>query len=114
MYKANQRPARTDPFKTVHLPADAGLARLLRTAARGKPIHRHFGGLATAASPGHAHRAVQLPVSLVPVIADELRGVLARARAAGDPAAETLAAFLAREFGVTGPPPAAEAQAAVT
>jgi hypothetical protein len=88
-------------FKTVHLPADAGLARLLRTAGRGTAAHRHFGALATAASPGHAQRAVELPVSLVPVIADGLRGLLARARAAADPAAGALAAFLAGEFGVT-------------
>jgi hypothetical protein len=87
-------------FRTVQLPADAGLSRLLRGGLPRTHFHRHFGAMANAASPGHAKRTVQVPVSLVPVIADGLVKLLRQARADADPAAGALAAFAAREFGV--------------
>lgn len=108
MHKLTQRVTGPDPFKTVHLPADAALSRLLRSAPDGRPGDSHLGQLATAASPRHSLRAARIPVAGVPVVADRLRELLARARAGGDPAAGALAGFLAGEFGWREPAPAAE------
>jgi hypothetical protein len=99
MYKANRRKAPGPPVtKDVHLPADAGLSRLLRTGSAGKQTGRHFGAMSNAAHPKHSQRLAQIPASLAPVVADDLARMLARARQVGDPAADALAAFLAREF----------------
>lgn len=91
--------------KVVHLPPDAGLAALLRgPAPEGSSWHltcRHFGAMANAADPRDRQQAVDLPATLVPVVADDLARLLARAREQADPAADALAAFLARAFGRT-------------
>jgi hypothetical protein len=92
-------------FKVVQVPADAGLARLLR----GAPVpgsshhvtHRHLGVLANAADPKDQMQTAHFPASLAGAVADDLGRILARAREQADPAADVLAAFLAREFGRT-------------
>jgi hypothetical protein len=91
-------------FKSVTVPVDAGLTRLLREAAnraRGPAARRNLGELAATAerNPREGARTAQLQAPAVPVVADDLGRMLASAREAADPAADVLAAFLAREFG---------------
>lgn len=91
----------------VSLPQDAGLARLLRSGtgtALAPSGRKHLGELASAAELPAAAGARTVHLGSGPkavIVADELRALLARARADADPAADALAAFLAGQFGIT-------------
>ena len=85
----------------VNLPKDAELARLM-TGSGGK-FERLVNGLATAAHPDHWQRTVILPAGYAGHVAEDLAALLARARAAADPAADALAA-VAAQFGVVEEP----------
>ena len=87
--------------KDVHLPLDAGLARLLRQGIAPTVAYRYIGEMANAADPRDPHQLAQIPRTMVPVVKDELTALLQRARQASDPAADVLAGFLARELGIT-------------
>jgi hypothetical protein len=87
-------------FTDVHLPMDAGLSRLLHGA--GGKNEKFLNAMSIAASPGHAHRLVELPAALAAAVAADLAALLARARAAGDPAAAALAG-VAAQLGVREP-----------
>lgn len=86
--------------RVIYVPADDGLARLLRSAAPGS---QHLGthgspvrALANTAErpPGAGARAVEFPDSLAVVAEDDLTRALARAREDADPAADALEALI--------------------
>lgn len=96
-------------WASVQLPADAGVQRLL-TGTGTRHEHR-FSEMSSHADPGRtAQRAVTFPAEERGALAEELAALLRRAREAGDPAADALAAF-AVQLGVReperGPDPAA-------
>jgi hypothetical protein len=99
---------------TVHIPVDADLSRLLRESMAGQPHYMAstiVGGMANACFPGHRQPSgtwngrgtgnVRLESSMLPVIADHLAALLAKARADADPGADAVAGLLKREFGRT-------------
>jgi hypothetical protein len=91
----------------VQVPRDAGLARLLRAAPGGHPsgavAQKVTGWLANAADP-LSGCAQAVDVADPGTVAQVLAAAVPAARAAGDPAAEGLAA-LARQLGAAVPPP---------
>lgn len=88
---------------TVQVPRDAGLARLL--TGTGGHFEQQVTAMAAAASPASAgHHAVTFPAAYAGAVAEQLAALLARARAAGDPAADALAS-LAGQLGVREPAP---------
>lgn len=91
------------PLKTVHMPPDEGLSRLLRLRWPGlKPSYRLgaiLGDMSNAAHPRDQRQHVDIAPTMVPVVADALAELLEHAREIGDPAAEVLAGVLGREFG---------------
>jgi hypothetical protein len=104
MYKSHRPAPEPSQFHTVgHLPLDEELSRLLYEAAKGTAVYLNIGAMAAKASPRNSRRggAVQFPAGMVNIVTDVLREALQRARAAADPAADALAAFLAREFGIS-------------
>lgn len=93
-----KHPARTQ-WAVVHTGKDAALADLLRGS--GGRFEKHLGGLAAAADPASgAQPTVNLLADEAGAVAEDLAGLLRRAREAGHPAADKLAG-LAGQLGVT-------------
>lgn len=100
-----------DASVAVHLPRDKELSRLL--AGTGGRFEKFLNQMAGAASPDHAHRVVTFSQSIEPGVAEDLAALLAKARAAGDPAADALAG-VAAQLGVSEPEPAVQEPPAVS
>jgi hypothetical protein len=82
-------------WATVHVTKDAELADLL--FGSGGRFERHIHGLAVAADPGSGSQtAVTFDAAEADAIAEDLAGLLRRAREAGHPAADKLAGVAAQ------------------
>lgn len=91
-------------FRAVPVPSDAGLKALIDDAVShsvSQPVTQGLRALANTAarSPQDGAHTAQLPAPVAPAVGHDLLRALKRARESGHPAAGSLSAFVASQFG---------------